>query len=477
MPEYEELHRQQQEIKTKLQELMKQEAEIEMKMKRIRDEEKISQSSLPSSSTSASGESKQNRQAKDTYKGPRRIGTQSPIVKQDGFRENNNADFLTKSMNEIIALTSYPRSGNTLLRSLLEQVTGIVTGSDSSVKRTLIQQLIELGMKGEGVITMDKVWCVKTHYPERLGYAAFNANRAILLVRNPFDAIVSYFNMILTQSHTLSIEESEFQKFAEVWDEIVRVEIEIWKQFHSHWIALKHLPLLIIRYEDLIQNRLETIVKIVTFLYKVDSIDDLESDIRQRLDRVLSGNDKLISSYVPRSSRQAQASQTEASDISSLSATSSQIDKSTLSASSSHSKWLPIDPTKSGFMKSMGYFSESQKRYIVSTAKSELSYFGYYEHCRLSDDDEPYVYPPIHSLLIEENNEKEKGIELAGSKSKGLAKNSNTSNVYVTINKTYGIRARTKDDPYGRGFSTKWRNRLSKLEPVRVHGGGTVSFS
>jgi hypothetical protein len=47
----------------------------------------------------------------------------------------------------------------------------------------------------------DSVWMVKTHYPERLGYLKFRARRIVLLVRNPFDAIESYFHMGMTNTH------------------------------------------------------------------------------------------------------------------------------------------------------------------------------------------------------------------------------------------------------------------------------------
>ena len=47
----------------------------------------------------------------------------------------------------------------------------------------------------------DSVWMVKTHYPERLGYLKFKARRIVLLVRNPFDAIESYFHMGMTNTH------------------------------------------------------------------------------------------------------------------------------------------------------------------------------------------------------------------------------------------------------------------------------------
>ena len=60
--------------------------------------------------------------------------------------------------------------------------------------RTLSAALLRCGFQGEGVVD-PSVWCVKTHYPERLGHLTYHANRAVLLVRNPFDAVLSYFHM------------------------------------------------------------------------------------------------------------------------------------------------------------------------------------------------------------------------------------------------------------------------------------------
>ncbi|CAN0472101.1 unnamed protein product, partial [Hapterophycus canaliculatus] len=54
--------------------------------------------------------------------------------------------------------------------------------------------------QGEGVVD-HRVRVVKTHYPERSGFRPFECSKAILLVRNPFDAIDSYFNMALTNTH------------------------------------------------------------------------------------------------------------------------------------------------------------------------------------------------------------------------------------------------------------------------------------
>lgn len=109
--------------------------------------------------------------------------------------------FLSKLSNhEKVALISYPRSGNSFMRKLIEQQFNIVTGSDSRPNRTLAAHLLQYGYQGEA-ITDNSVWVVKSHYPERLGYIRFPVQRMVLVVRNPFDAIESYFHMGMTNTH------------------------------------------------------------------------------------------------------------------------------------------------------------------------------------------------------------------------------------------------------------------------------------
>ena len=87
--------------------------------------------------------------------------------------------FLSQGLNhEKVVLVSYPRSGNSFLRRLLETRFGIVTGSDSRPNRTLSESLLRCGFRGEGICD-DSVWIVKTHYPERLGYRKFPATRVV----------------------------------------------------------------------------------------------------------------------------------------------------------------------------------------------------------------------------------------------------------------------------------------------------------
>lgn len=61
-----------------------------------------------------------------------------------------------------VGFCSFPRSGNSFLRRLIENCTGIVTGSSISLHTATSLQI--QGLKGEG-IQDDRLWIVKAHHP------------------------------------------------------------------------------------------------------------------------------------------------------------------------------------------------------------------------------------------------------------------------------------------------------------------------
>ena len=103
------------------------------------------------------------------------------------------------------ALASYPGSGNTWARALLEAATGILTGS-----AYVDAALVHAGFLGEGAT--ERVLAVKTHWPwdddaglanatlDGLGGAA-GFDRALVLVRHPYSAIPSLFAYQHTRAH------------------------------------------------------------------------------------------------------------------------------------------------------------------------------------------------------------------------------------------------------------------------------------
>ncbi|CAN0050105.1 unnamed protein product [Lampetra planeri] len=96
--------------------------------------------------------------------------------------------FLPARGRRLTALASFPGAGNTWTRHLLELATGYYTGSfyfDGS--------LYNKGFKGEkDHWRSGRTLCVKTHESGRREIEAFDA--AILLVRNPYRALVAEFN-------------------------------------------------------------------------------------------------------------------------------------------------------------------------------------------------------------------------------------------------------------------------------------------
>ena len=201
-----------------------------------------------------------------------------------------------EAVGERVALASYPRSGNSLLRKLVEQATGVITGADTLPERTLSQALQRCGARGEGVID-DRVWLVKTHYPERRGYAEIQIDRAILLVRNPWDAIDSYFNMALTNDHATSLRDDQYQRFEDLWRELTAAEAGVWARFNRWWLQAP-VPLLVVRYEDLVNHRHRTLKRVAWFLRGERELEG--TPWSDRVEAAAELDDARASYYVPR---------------------------------------------------------------------------------------------------------------------------------------------------------------------------------
>jgi hypothetical protein len=163
---------------------------------------------------------------------------------------------------EVGVLASYPRSGNSLMRTLYEHTTLRVTGSDMQ------GGLAQHDLVGEMAVGANLVQFVKTHYPERQGSQQFYASRVVLLVRNPFDAIESYFNLMMTGRHTDSVSAEVRAKTVKIFEEYVMKEIRVWKTFHKFWLE-QDIPLLLIRYEDIVRYPDKVMARVLKFVLEV----------------------------------------------------------------------------------------------------------------------------------------------------------------------------------------------------------------
>ena len=96
-----------------------------------------------------------------------------------------------KNSGPTVALGSFPGSGNSWVRQLLESATGVYTGAlycDGSY--------IEAGMIGEGVTTKNVI-AIKTHDWPYAAKHLINHDKAIYIVRSPFGSILSEHNRYL----------------------------------------------------------------------------------------------------------------------------------------------------------------------------------------------------------------------------------------------------------------------------------------
>lgn len=137
------------------------------------------------------------------------------------------------------ALASFPRSGNTWLRYLIELATGASSGS------VYDDRILPRGR--DGIV-------IKTHLLNRNEF-----DRAIHLVRDPFDAIESYFHW-----------KRDVQGDANAqWERHVREAAVEWQRHTRHWLdgaAKGGWRSCVVRYEDLRANPARELGRVLEFL-------------------------------------------------------------------------------------------------------------------------------------------------------------------------------------------------------------------
>lgn len=117
----------------------------------------------------------------------------------------SNPKFLDKSVDlsgQNICFASYPRTGNTMLRTFLEQCTGIHTGADMPLEITAVFQIS--GVTGEQHFADNSVWVTKSHYPWMGGESKFRADKIIYISRNPIDVFPSFAVLMSAASHSVT---------------------------------------------------------------------------------------------------------------------------------------------------------------------------------------------------------------------------------------------------------------------------------
>ncbi|XP_068167469.1 sialate:O-sulfotransferase 2-like [Antennarius striatus] len=164
--------------------------------------------------------------------------------------------FLPPQPKKLVALASFPGSGNTWARYLIELSTGFYTGSVYSDK-----VLYSHGFKGEREDWRNGTTvCIKTHNLKMEGIIEFESS--ILLIRNPYNSLMAEFNR-QHGGHTGFASEDDWK--GEGWTVYARNNAVSWRSFALNWLKYGK-NVMVIYYEDLQKNLVPQLRKIVKFL-------------------------------------------------------------------------------------------------------------------------------------------------------------------------------------------------------------------
>ena len=193
----------------------------------------------------------------------------------------------------IIWLASYPKSGNTLLRSMLSAYLFSNDGIFNfkllpKIKQFPYNDILErLGIKSEEFNEIIKnsirgqelfnkkntVGFLKTHnmlfnYEKKYPFTNLeNTLGVVYIVRDPRNVALSY-------SRHLDIHIEEAVKFITTGKALKNDIMGNWSENYQSWKAfIKHNKYLLIKYEDFIAHREETFLKVLKFIYSLRNIN------------------------------------------------------------------------------------------------------------------------------------------------------------------------------------------------------------
>jgi len=168
------------------------------------------------------------------------------------------------------ALASFPGSGNTWLRFLIESATGVFTGS-----RYKDLQIQMYGLWGEIRSWEDGTTIVqKTHDASKHHVTKDFGGRAIIIVRNPYDAILSTHNFMYAGHHG----KAPARNFARPdWHQFVTIQASKWLDMATNW-TMHSSPkkVLVVHYENVKTDVLTEMRKILNFFNMPISEDRLK---------------------------------------------------------------------------------------------------------------------------------------------------------------------------------------------------------
>ena len=165
--------------------------------------------------------------------------------------------FAVKNSLPTRALASYPGSGNTWTRYLVEAASGVFTGSVF-----IDESILKAGHYGEGHFKDGSTILQKTHNMFKKNISDFQG-RGVVLVRNPYKAIMASWNIRSTLSHTETINSETLT--SKQFRAYVGLGGSRWLKIITDWVGLGN-KVYFMFYEDLVDDLTEEIRNLLNFL-------------------------------------------------------------------------------------------------------------------------------------------------------------------------------------------------------------------
>lgn len=183
-----------------------------------------------------------------------------------------------------VAFSTFPRSGNSMLRKQVELITGISTGASLSLNTATSLQI--MGLAGEEIVD-NRAFIIKAHHPFAYpGALEFDSTKVLMCVRNPLDCILSFASLINTMSHSADPEFSYATDFPEWWDWWVKDTAEQHAKFFKILIDACTTggknPVYITRFEDLLSDKQNELTGVMKFLLGLDDLTGTNAERRIR---------------------------------------------------------------------------------------------------------------------------------------------------------------------------------------------------
>lgn len=174
----------------------------------------------------------------------------------------------------VVALASFPGSGNTWVRYLLQQVTGIYTGS---VYKDY--GLLKNGFPAESVVN-GSVSVVKTHEWGPVARRPFS--KAVLLIRAPGPAIQAEFNRQSGGHIGFASPDRYRRNKGKYWQQFVSDKLSAWKQSNLDWLHNFTGPMHVMFYDQMLEDVDTQLRALLKFLKLNVSEEDIACALERR---------------------------------------------------------------------------------------------------------------------------------------------------------------------------------------------------